>query len=275
MGHQRAALELFTKLFTPQTVMDTRIGQICLCWYSRFDVGGAFLGMAQPTLCRDWFTNAALYYREKINQEPNQILWRAEERLARLHIIRHDMALLLSSSAYGGLSDRNFSQEHERITIQLMNWRDTWDPMLTSSTYVVRDYPWQQPPDPDDIVDPYERGLLYNQPLLSSTMVLVEWHTLVVLHKSTTRAARAELALDLRHHSYAVCQLFEAMEYWPSKPKGALLGFRLSLIVVALFLPRDERHRAWLWRKLAVLETMGYENCLKLQRSTRLFSVQH
>lgn len=258
MGHQRAALELFTKLFTPQTVMETRIGQICLTWYARFDVGVAFLGTVRSNFSRDWLTEAAAYYRERINQEPNEIKWRAEERLMRLHIIRYDMSVLFATAAEEDISESKFSEDHERITIQLMNWRDTWDPTLTAPNYAVRDYSWRPEPDPEDFVNPCEPGLLYNPPLLSSTIISVEWHCLIVLHKSLAKTVpREKLTADLVRHSYAVCQLFEALEYWPSTPKGVLLSISPLLGLVALFLPRDARHRAWLWRKFALLETMG------------------
>ncbi len=258
MGHQRAALELFTKLFTPQTVMETRIGQICLTWYSRFDTGIAFLRMSRSMFSRDWLTSAATYYREKVNQEPNEIRWRAEERLIRLHIIRYDMSVLFSDASDGDLSESSFTEEHEKITIQLMKWRDTWDPILTAPDHAVRDYSWRPGPDPEDIIDPCEPGLLYTPPLLSSTIVSVEWHALIILHKSLAKnVPREKLMADLVKHSYAVCQLFEALEYWPSTPKGVVLGLGPFLVLVALFLPRDMRHRAWLWRKFALLETMG------------------
>ncbi|KAJ6789309.1 hypothetical protein PWT90_01049 [Aphanocladium album] len=258
MGHQRAALELFTKLFTPQTVMETRIGQICLTWYSRFDAGIALLGMLRSKLSRDWLTGAAAYYREKINQEPNEIKWRAEERLMRLHIIRYDMSVLFSDAAQGDIPESRFSEEHEKITIQLMNWRDTWDPLLTAPNYAVRDFSWCPEPDQDDIVDPCEPGLLYSPPLLSSTIVSVEWHSLIILHKSLAKTVpREKLMADLVRHSHAVCQLFEALEFWPSTPKGVILGLGPFLVLVAFFLPRDTRHRAWLWQKFALLETMG------------------
>lgn len=257
MGHQRAALELFTKLFTPQAVMKTRIGQICLAWYSRFDAGIAFLRTVRSSFSRHWLTGAAAYYREKINQEPNEIRWRAEERLIRLHIIRYDMSVLFSD-ANGDLSESDFSKEHEKITFQLMNWRDTWDPVLTTPSYAVRDYSWRPEPDADDIINAFESGLLYSPPLFSSTIVSVEWHALIILHKSLAKTVpREKLIADLLRHSYAVCQLFEALEYWPSTPKGVLLGLEPFLVLVAFFLPRDPRHRAWLWRKFALLETMG------------------
>ncbi|KAM3531333.1 hypothetical protein NHJ13051_000901 [Beauveria bassiana] len=104
MGHQRAALELLTKLFTPQTILKTRIGQICLTWYSRFDAGISFLRLTRSKLSRDWLSDAAAYYGEKIKQKPNEIRWRAEERLIRLHIIRYDMSVLFSDAADGEMS---------------------------------------------------------------------------------------------------------------------------------------------------------------------------
>lgn len=258
MGHQKAALELFTKLFTPATVMETRIGQICLEWYSRFDADIAFLGTIRSKFSREWLTTAAAYYQEKSNQEPNEIFWKAEERQSRLRIIRHDMSALYFGASNSEFSTKEYIQEHDKITTQLMNWRDSWNPQLTSPNLAVSDFPWKRAAEPDDIVDPYEPGLLYNPPLFSSTIAAIEWHAMVILHKSQAKdVPREKLLPDILRHSYAVCQLFEAMEYWPSTPKGIIPGIGSILSLSALFLPRDARHRAWLWRKFALLETMG------------------
>ncbi|EGX91188.1 C6 finger domain protein, putative [Cordyceps militaris CM01] len=258
MGHQRAALELLTKLFTPQTIMETRIGQICLTWFSRFDAAMSFLRTGQSKFPRDWLTEAATYYRERINDEPTELRWRAEERLTRLHIIRYDVSVLLSSVAEGEISESKFSEQHEHITTRLIKWRDTWDPMLTAPKYAVQDYSWRPATDPDDIIDPCEPGLLYNPPLISSTIALVEWHSLMILHMSLAKTVpREKLKGDQLRHGYALCQLFEALEYWPSTPRGILSSLGIPMVLVAFVLPRDMRHRTWLWRKLALLETMG------------------
>ncbi|KAM3497380.1 hypothetical protein MY10362_009269 [Beauveria mimosiformis] len=259
MGHQRAALELLTKLFTPQTILKTRIGQICLTWYSRFDAGVSFLRLTRSKLSRNWLSDAAAYYGEKIKQEPNEIRWRAEERLIRLNIIRYDVSVLFSHAADGEMLDSKFSEEHEQLAIQLMRWRDTWDSSLTAPDYAVCDYSWRRPaPDADDIVDSCEPGVLFHPPLLSSTIVLVEWHSLIILHKSLAKTIpREKLMADLLLHSYAVCQLFEALGYWPATPKGVVSGLGVFMPLVSFFLPRDTRHRVWLWRKFALLETMG------------------
>ncbi|KGQ10815.1 hypothetical protein BB8028_0002g07500 [Beauveria bassiana] len=258
MGHQRAALELLTKLFTPQTILKTRIGQICLTWYSRFDAGISFLRLTRSKLSRDWLSDAAAYYGEKIKQNPNEIRWRAEERLIRLHIIRYDMSVLFSDAADGEMLESRFFEEHEQLAIQLKCWRDTWDSSLTMPDYAVRDYSWRPAPDADDIVDSCEPGVLFHPPLLSSTIVLVEWHSLIILHKSLGKTiSREKLTADLLFHSYAVCQLFEALGCWPATPKGVVSGLGIFLALVSFFLPRDTRHRVWLWRKFALLETTG------------------
>ncbi|KAG7150256.1 hypothetical protein HYQ46_013261 [Verticillium longisporum] len=35
MGHQRAACDIITRLFTPQTAVQTPLGRMVLTWYSR------------------------------------------------------------------------------------------------------------------------------------------------------------------------------------------------------------------------------------------------
>ncbi|KAM3432800.1 hypothetical protein MY4824_006317 [Beauveria thailandica] len=91
----------------------------------------------------------------------------------------------------------------------------------------------------------------HNLPTLLSILQLA---TIESLAKTIPRE---KLMADLLLHSYAVCQLFEALGYWPATPKGVVSGLGVFLPLVSFFLPRDTRHRVWLWRKFALLETMG------------------
>lgn len=53
LGHQKAAFEILTYLYTPETVMQTEIGRCALKWYSRFDVFGSLMGGFETVLSRE------------------------------------------------------------------------------------------------------------------------------------------------------------------------------------------------------------------------------
>lgn len=72
MGHQKAAFEVLTQLFTAQSVMQTPAGRVALMWYSRFDVFIGLMGSFEPSLSREWFSAPVEYYESRAAVEHRQ-----------------------------------------------------------------------------------------------------------------------------------------------------------------------------------------------------------
>ncbi len=260
MGHQKAAFEILNSIFNSQTIMDTTVGRICRSWFTRNDVIIALLGGFPTDLSRDWFTCAVSYCQKQQSQHPDELQWAIEGRSARLYLVSYDMSLIYSKAVNEEISEFEYNREHKKIMDRLLEWKQTWDPRLTDPAFLAQDDSWKRPLDEADIVNPYEPNLLFKAPLFSTTLISTEWHALMLLHISQAKhIPRETLTSELEKHGYALCQYFEAMEYWPETPTGTLMLLQQAITLASLFLPQDDRHHMWLRRKQALIETMGYE----------------
>lgn len=262
MGHQRAAFEIVNRLFTPQSAMQTSASRTILTWYVRFDVFVGIMGSFETRLPREWFSTTVNFYEAQVRGEPDNVAWKIEERSARLHLISMEMSILYGTGARGELVGEDYFAEHSRLLRELQDWKEAWHPSMTDQNFSVTEFSSDRPSVPDGIVDPFTPGVLYHPPLFASTLLTCEWHSIMIMHGSqaiTAEAgagAEAQLA-ELGKHAYAICQIFEMVEVWPSAPKGTLINIQACLAIAALFVPRDSKHHTWIRRKFALLEIMG------------------
>ncbi|KAJ9138929.1 C6 finger domain-containing protein [Pleurostoma richardsiae] len=261
MGHQRAAFEILTNLFTPESVMQTPLNRIILTWYVRFDVFVGLMGGFQTALPREWFTTFVQYCQTQVANDPDNISWKIEDFAGRLRLISRDMSLLFAGMAMGEMPGDRFLLEHGQLSRQLSEWKEELDRVLGDPGYLVTDFSYQREPDPEDFVNPYAPGTLYDYPLFATTVLGCEWHSIVIMHESQViRMARTDISADLSRLTglaYAICQIFETVEFWPAKPKGVLITLHPCIAIATLFLPRDAKHHMWMRRKFALLELSG------------------
>ncbi|KAM5348104.1 hypothetical protein ACJ41O_007928 [Fusarium nematophilum] len=266
MGHQKAAFEILTSMFTPQTVMQTPMGRMCLSWYARFDTFVALMGGFPTDLPREWFLAMVDFYKAEATVYPGELRWKIEEWSARLRLISYDMSILFARGSRGQISPEEFVKEHDAINVRLVEWKEKRDPALLDSRYLITDFPPAETIDPDDIVNPYTVGILYDFPLFNATVLCAEWNSIMIMHKCQSSGTRPDLLFaDLNRHAYRTCQYFETLEFWPATPKGVLILIQACIAIAALFLPQDAQHHMWFRRKFALLETMGYIHPITLR----------
>ncbi|CEJ84648.1 hypothetical protein VHEMI03538 [[Torrubiella] hemipterigena] len=259
MGHQKAAYEIIVKLFNPTTIMQSSIGRMTLQWYVQYDVIVALLGAFPTALPDPWFTTAVRFYQEQIALHPTDVNWKIDELNASMYIIQRDMAHLYSRIAKQQIPENVAVLEHDTITRQLLEWKQSWDPSLVDSRFAVPEEALAGSAMPGDIVDVFTPGILFDNPLLSTTINTAHWHGQMLLHKtqhplSTPDSIREELA----SYAYIICQIIASLEAWPKTPSGVLPMMHHNLSMAAYFLPRDARHIAWLGRRFALVESLGY-----------------
>ncbi len=257
MGHQKAALEVLTQLFTPESAMQTPTSRMVLSWYTRFDISVALMGGFETSLPRDWFSSFTDYCQEQVALDPDNLGWKFEECRARLRSISAEMSILFGRSARGDIADEAFAAEHERLSNELKGWKENLDPVLTDITHTVKDFNAGQPSDPSDKANPFPPAALFDHPLFPTSVLTCEWHSIMIMHQCQAGMPMAEEPAELATHAYAICQIFEAAELWPASPPGSLVIIQACLAIAALFLPGDDRHHTWVRRKFALLETMG------------------
>lgn len=238
--------------------MESELTRMLLGWYTRFDVFASLMGGFETVLSRDWFSYAQEYLRNRVAEEPNDVNWKIEAVIVDIRLIAMDMSILLSRKKNGEIPHEDFLRENELLTKRIADWKVKMDPALQDPRWRVTDFTGAPPPDPNDIVDPYIPGTLYYGPLWSMSEATMSYYAMTLMHQYQTALILGnQPSKELAMTAYAVCQLFESVEYWPGSPQGAIVAFQASLAIASLFLPRDKQHSMWCRRKLAVVESHG------------------
>ncbi|KAI0391078.1 hypothetical protein F5Y17DRAFT_471031 [Xylariaceae sp. FL0594] len=271
-GHQKAAMAIVTEIFTPQSIMESNVREL-LTWYIRFDVFVALMGGFEPALPREWFT-AAVHFSEKMREEhPEDLSWRVEVGATTLRLLSVDMSLLYAKGVRKELPPDIYAEEYSKLTGQLFRFKETLDPVITDPSYLVTDFEYQRPPTEDDVVNPYLPGCLYKPPLFATTILLIEWYSIIIMHISRQEGyGQHEPSDELRQLAMSACEMFETVRRWPHTPPGAIIAIQACLALACLFIPRDPRYHMWIRRRYASLEAAGYIAPLTLrQRLAELF----
>ena len=235
----------------------TPIGRMALAWYIRFDNFVSIMGGFPTTLSLDYVEGMIAYCQEQIAHTSDVINWKLAERTMRVRIISWRMSLLYARGSRGQISRADFTLEHNRITQMLVEWRENWDPELTDPRYLVNDF-GDVKVDPDNIVNPYEPGVIYREPLFSSTVANLEWHCLMITHRTLSMDThREELFAELTKHAHSAFQHYEAVTVWPTAPLGLTTIIQAAIPMAAIYLPHDHRHHMWVRRKFALSEQRG------------------
>jgi len=238
--------------------METELTRVVLGWYCRFDVFAGLMGGLETVLSRDWFTWPSEYFSRRIKEEPDNILWKVDGSIATIRLLGMEVSILFAKMGKGGISLDEFLVENEKLAKKIEDWETTLDPALQNPKYRVTDFTGARPVDPDDIVDPYEPGILLQGPLWSMNICRLDWISVNLIHRyQTAQVLQTQPTREMAFLAYKCCQLFEAVEYWPGSPKGSVLGCQASLGICSLMLPRDSRHMMWCRKKLAVVESNG------------------
>jgi hypothetical protein len=258
LGHQKAAYEILTELYTPQTVMQSELSRVILGWYMRFDVFAGLMAGFETVLSREWFSYAQDFLQQQVTQEPANLTWKIEHAVAQLRLIAMDMGTVFAKIGKGEITFDQFASENRLIGTRIQQWKTEMDPALQDSQYLVREFTSARPVDPNDIVDPCVPGIIYNGPLFVMNICVIDWYSIDLMHSyQTALTMQKQPGPELGHVAYETCRLFEALEFWTGSPPGTVLAVQASLGIACLFLPRDDRHSMWARRKLAVIEANG------------------
>lgn len=259
LGHQKAACEIITELYTPQTIMDTGMTRLILGWYIRFDAFASLMSGFEMVLDRKWLSYAQDYFYQQSLREPGHLVWKIEYVFAQLRLIAKDMSTIFAKNRKGEIAHDQFVKENGALWDRLMSWKSQIDPALEDHRYLITDFTNAPALDPDDIVNPYTPGVIYSGPLWPMNLGWVDWNSMKVMHYyQTSLTMKTQPGRELLLAAYESCQLLEAVELWPGSPPGTMLVLQASLGISCLFLPRDQKHSMWARRKLAKVEAHGY-----------------
>ncbi|KAI9799521.1 MAG: hypothetical protein M1833_004043 [Piccolia ochrophora] len=259
LNHQKAACSLLRQLYNPATVMQTELTRAIMGWYSRFDVYAGLLGGYKSSLGREWFAACQEHYAEQSRQHPTIVSYRIEETIAKHRLLARDMGILFARRAAGELNEKEFNSGNEDISQQFRRFRLELHPRLTDPRHTVTSFEGVQTPCANDIVDPFQPGVLFKGPLWQMNFCFLDSYATDLMHRYQTallhKMPPSEEVVEL---AYKACQLFEAVEFYPDKPAGALLAMQAAMSMATLFLPKDDRHVMWCRKKFAMIESLGF-----------------
>ena len=238
--------------------METELRRKSLEWYSRFDLFAGLMAGHELVLGRDWFCANDDYYRQQLSQYPESISSHFESAIARHHMIAMDMAMLFAKLPRGEISMQDFMRDNALITRRIRTWMDELDPLLSNKKYLVTSFEGAREREPEDIVDPYTPGGLYQGDLWPVNFMMLDWTALEMMHKyQTALMLQQQPPPEVQHLALEICRLFETIEYWPHSPAGAVVAAQAAIGTATLYLLKDERHTMWCRRKLAKVEGLG------------------
>jgi hypothetical protein len=228
LSHQRAAHQIITDLFTPQTIMQSETHRKIISWYIRFDLFAGMMSGGKTVLGREWFDACAEFYKRKARDKPNDFGARFEDMFAASRLIATDIALLLASKGTGEKSDEQFALEVQELLGKMDDFGRRLDTTFTNPSCFVKTFPKAPPPSEDDITDFRDPNFCLAGELFSMNYILIDFWA-----------------------------MFEAVDYSDQGPPGAVLGFQASLGIACLLLPKEEKYTNWARRKFALMEQNG------------------
>lgn len=262
MGHQKAAFEILTQLYNPQSILQTTTGRLILAWYVRFDLLVASLGILRPSLPRHWVEAKDNYCQMRAFEEADNIQWIFEKTESQLGLISVDMCLLVGSRKAGELTEDEFRIEQQQVARRLLEWRESLHPLLTDPAHLVQTSAPASPDSQSKLFSYFTNHVpLYDGPLCFTTALICEWHSMVLMHlcQATEDITVKESSIlgDTAQHAMAICEIIEAAGRWPTVPRDLLTMLHPTLVMAAMFLPRSTRLHMWLKEQFAGLESCG------------------
>ena len=259
MEHQKAACEMLRQVYTPETIVHTETRMMMMQWYARFDLFVGLMAGNEVVLGYEWYYSYADHFSKQSQMEPANLELRITAMIGQQLFMAVQMAHLYSKLLKGKITTLEFMEENERLGETIRSAKIQVESFKSFSEHLIMSYDGSPKADSDDIVDPYEPGILFREPLWSVNRLMLDIESSNIMHKfQTALILQQPPSPELTSLAFKQCQKFEAIEYWPGSPSGAALSASSSLGLLVLFLPRDDKHISWCRRKLATIEKLGY-----------------
>lgn len=245
------------ELLTPDSSNLNELHTNIFLWYARFDVVAGILAGTEAILSRDWYLAKEQFDAEQAALDPDDAL----KQLSLVASINRrfglDMASLYAKLSRGMIPFEDFAVQNEQLGQTIERAKNIMR-AFDDSEYTVRSYPNKLPLTEDDIVDPYVTGRIHEGALWDANYIWIDLLSTELMYKyQTMLALRQPLLPDLTKLAWEQAQLMETIDRWPEKENGACIGFKNSIGLTSMFLPRDVKNQMWCRRRIAQMEQTG------------------
>lgn len=257
MGHQKAAFDMLTRLYTPKTITQTDFSLKVLLWYTRFDLFVGLQSGGEAVLGREWYEAVHECYVTKVRDHPEDMGYKYEERFAYSRIVAKDSSDVFARMGKGLSSPQEFMEQLPLVSKTIENLPQSISPELQDPAFKVEHIPGQ--PGPDDIINAFEPNIIWGDDLWTTNFLLLDFWSIQFMHNiSTSIAFKQPFAPELTALAFKVAQMFEAMCAYPQALNGAIIEAQVSFAIATLFLPKDPKTMQWCRRTFAKVESRGY-----------------
>ncbi|KAK3704800.1 hypothetical protein LTR37_013631 [Vermiconidia calcicola] len=259
LGHQRAAHQILTDSFTPQTIMQDETRRKIITWYIRFDLFAGMMSGSETNLSREWFAACHEHYQRQAKDRPDDLGAKYEEFFSRSRLVATDVTLLFSQKGRGAISDEDFALKTEALIARVDADRIRVETAFTDSTNFIKRFPRQSKTNAKAITEYWDPEFLYGGELFTMNYVLIDFWAIDLMFKHNLAKVQGQQPTpEMTRIALRKCKMFEAIEHCDQGAAGAILGCQASLGIACLFLPKDEIHTDWCRRKFALIEQTGY-----------------
>jgi hypothetical protein len=256
--HQTAAHQILTELYSPQTVVEDDNSRVILQWYIHFDVVAGMLSGNGPTLGKEWYEACHEMDLQQIKLRPEDINLKYRECCSRCRLLAAHMTITFARKSRNDISEEDFDAKCNDINEELSSWEIGLDPALKDPSKLITDFSGAPPRDPNDIVDPYEPNVIYGGEIFATNYIALQFLSLDLMFQYQLSEMQGKPRLPkMQELALRMCQIVEAIQYYPANPPSVLLGMQTTLAMATTFLPQDEKHSMWSRRKLAAVEALG------------------
>jgi hypothetical protein len=259
MGHQKAAYDMLTRLYTPETITQSDFLLKVLLWYVRFDMFVGFQSGGESVLSQDWYVVVHNHYYERAQENPQDLGLRYEERFAFSRLAAKDSGDLFARKSKGLLSDEAFGKQLAELSARVDALDKHIHPILLDPKDKIQNFPGT--PDPDSIVNAHEPGVLWGGDRWTSNYLVMDMYGIMFMHQiSKGMALRKPFDPSCIENAFRAAQAFEAIRTYPNAPPGAVIEAQATMAIASIFMPKDAKTINWLRHEFVKIETAGYVN---------------
>lgn len=258
LSHQKAAYEILTQLFTPQTVMQSETHRKTIAWYMRFDVMAGLMSGNETTLNPEWHLAVREFYERQARDKPHDVGALFEEKFAQSRLFAVETSQVFGKKAKGLLSDEEFMVALGEMRQRLGDYEEVLNTAFADRRTYVKDFPHAPIDRSEDIVDATDPEYLLAGELYTWNYILLDFAGLNLMFKSQLiqidRSIDPQVVVDL---AFEICKRFEALEYASENRVAAILVNNAALGIAATAMPKECKYTTWCRRKYALIESCG------------------